>query len=1122
MKKVILSLVVLSIAAGQLLASERIDLLYETFQNVNGSMEATDPLDQSQLDNPVGWTFTNAYAGPQCVIIKKGGTVTTPPIPELTGNAAFYFSIRIWEDPTGQTLPDWENMTPHALSLSSGTLFSNEFDPMIAMSTDVMYDVDSSSRLTLTASYDITLSSVGIYYAGNDQGSAIISDFTRFSHESGEYYNPIDVELTMTKTSMCYDDGSHNILVYTLDGTSPTRTSTRYDGTPLHIDKTTTLSTATIFGNGYMYLDTRRTYTFPTADIPDIPANTFELTVSEPGNLKAQLLDLDADIIEGLILKGKINGADLKYLIDAEGRTARLSYLNLEDVTFEYDDTQYAFGYSGPPGGMGNTAAFYYYFSETNYEESRPSGPTHTNYYIHRNNLESAFTNSNIKRIVTPKILTSIGSGAFSGVAMATIPDGVEEIGAAAFSKCVEVNLPVSIKKIGDGAFGENLMMSSINLPNLEYIGDDAFHSSKISSFNFSDKLTHIGKGAFAGTKLVEAVLTMPGDTIPESIFADCDDLEKVIISGHAKVIGARAFQGSDNILEFSLPQTIEEVGVDAIPDYMLDAPENGIVYFGKTAYKCTEDKAEYAIKDGTVYIIDELFAHTQLEKVSLPASVRKIGHSAFSNTRLTSTPEMPGVEWIGEYAFSGCQNLARATIPESVEYIAGWAFEGCNALWSVTYNAINAKCNGRLSPRDLERIAIGDKVRRLPMGLYTGNTNVTEVILPSSVEILDPGVFEGCVNLEYVRLSDNVTTISDHAFYGCSSLSDLHWPANLKTIGSSAFRECTSLKTISLPEGVESVGFGAFSYSSGVCDLYIASTINEFGFDCFTFDNASTPITITATAESPQDYDWNWHYMGTPTIKVPSASLAAYQADANWNGSNNGKTNQIIAIEEISAPVENTETSFNSGIDSDTDLGDTVIGDVYVTIGEEDGYDETDGAIVLNSSMDEEYVEAVGGMAPGTSDIANRFNGLVIKVAAGPGNITINCLTVGTKQLSVKIGNTAPVYYTNDSKGDISVDYNVSEDNYVYIYASESESEQQSRRRSRASVPANDNCVRIYSIGYNPGNSGIEGVDADNEDVLPITEFYRLDGTKVQSPASSGIYIGRRPNGTAVKILVR
>lgn len=72
MKKVILSLVVLSIAAGQLLASERIDLLYETFQNINGSMEATDPLDQSQLDNPVGWTFTNAYAGPQCVIIKRG------------------------------------------------------------------------------------------------------------------------------------------------------------------------------------------------------------------------------------------------------------------------------------------------------------------------------------------------------------------------------------------------------------------------------------------------------------------------------------------------------------------------------------------------------------------------------------------------------------------------------------------------------------------------------------------------------------------------------------------------------------------------------------------------------------------------------------------------------------------------------------------------------------------------------------------------------------------------------------------------------------------------------------------------------------------------------------------
>ena len=65
MKKVILSLVAMAIGVVQLLASERSYLLNETFQNVNGTMEATEVLDQQQLDNTSGWTFTNAYARTQ-------------------------------------------------------------------------------------------------------------------------------------------------------------------------------------------------------------------------------------------------------------------------------------------------------------------------------------------------------------------------------------------------------------------------------------------------------------------------------------------------------------------------------------------------------------------------------------------------------------------------------------------------------------------------------------------------------------------------------------------------------------------------------------------------------------------------------------------------------------------------------------------------------------------------------------------------------------------------------------------------------------------------------------------------------------------------------------------------
>lgn len=1124
MKKILIAIVAIVSCMAQSYADERAKLLTETFSKVDGSMEATVTLDQSQLDNPSGWTFTDAYAGPQCVIIKKGGSVTTPTVAELTGNAAFYFSVGWWEDPSGKTEIDWENFKPHPLSITDGTLGTTELDMGVSVFGDyTIYDVGPTTRITLTASCDIVLTEVSIYYGNMGPGVMPMGDFTKFSHENDDYYNPFDLVLTPTTGSVCYDDGKHNILVYTLDGSEPQRTSTRYDGTPIHIDATTTVRTATIFGNGCMYQDKPRVYTFPASDVsltPEIPDNTYEITVTKPGNLKAQLLDHEADVIEGLVLKGAINGADLKYLIDGEGRMAKLTYLDMEEITFDYDGSLYRTVVVAPEAGMGTTYVGYYYFSPTNYEERRSSSPTQisTNYY--RNDLSGAFGDSRLKCVVAPKILTRVGSAAFPDVEMAILPDGIEEIGTSALSRCRVVNLPQSIRKIGDWAFGENLIVREIDLSNLEYVGKEAFRGAKITKFNFTDKLSHIGEGAFSGTRLTEAVLTVPGDTVPARLFAGCCDLRKVNISGTPRVLGAGAFDGSMGITDFTIPSTIEVVGTDAIPEYLLDAPEGGIIYVGKSAYKRTSDLSEYTVKEGTVSLTENLFDGAPLTRVTLPSSLRIIGDAAFTRTNLASTPQMQGVVRIGEYAFAYCNDLARVTIPESVEYIGGSAFYGCNALWSVTYNAVDAECPWGVSPRDLERIVIGDKVRRLPKGLYTGNTNVTEVTLPACVEILDPEVFANCSNLEYVRLSDNISTISERAFENCHSLRDMHWPAGLKTVGNDAFYKCSSLKTISLPEGTETLEPWAFRVCSGVETVYVASTITSFGDGSLTLDNAGKNVTITATAAVPQTVGWNWHYMGTPTIKVPAASLAAYKADPFWNGSNNGKENLIVSIEGISAPEEASETNFATGIDTDTDLGDTVVGDVYVTVGEEDGYDATDGSIVLNSTMDEDYVEAIGGMAPGESDIANRFNGLVVQVPAGNGTVTINCLTIGTRRVSVKIGSSEPVSYTKDSKGDITIDYSVTEDTYVYIYGSDAAAPQQAVRRTPAKAPSTDSCVKIYSVGVAPGNSGIGDIEADT-DLSRIVEYYRIDGVRVDDPSQPGIYIGRRADGSSVKIMV-
>ena len=1144
-------------------------LIYETFQNVNGAGDeeaGTSPIDDyiAKFDIPEGWTFTGeVYAGPQCIYLNTGATITLPASSRLYDNAQFDFSVGPW----WPSKPD-ENFDesiynlPSTLTISHGELSTNELLDGVSVMESGFYIFGGTpeSRITLTASHPIIISEIGVWYGNTPDAT---STFT-YSHAEGDYYAPIDVTFQGSYEAgwgVSYDN-SHDIIVYTTDGSTPTKQSTRYTGEPVRIAETTTIFPAVISINGQFCLGNKRTFNFPESDKPAKPENTFEVTVTQPGKLKSQLINIDADIIEGLVLKGQINGDDITYLTSGEGRAAALTYLDLSEITVALDGSLYHYTVVGPPGGMGTWFHHYYYLSETNYDEFHSTSPTTARHDHYRNNLACAFENcTKLSTVILPQSMTSIGESIFSGcnnLKYAPIPDGVTEVMAGAFNgTAVKMTdgLPSSLKKIGAGAFA--------CLNNNEESGYITFGVLNI------DHPMEIGEGAFAGAVVQQLNLPYPGDSIHASTFA-CGDLREVYIGEGLKYIGEGAF--NNQVLEkVVLPESVREIGYNVFdsnsPFIKQIEPEGGILYIGKVAY-CLADKnlGEYAIKDGTISIADRVFETTNISSIHFPVSLEIIGNSAFNSssitslpdmpnlkrigasafagttittlpsmpsleviaegafyaTQITSLPELPGLKEIGNMAFAYCPNLSRVTLPESLEKLEGFAFYDCNALWSVTYNAIDCYCPNGVSPRDLERIVIGEKVRRVPKGLYTGNTNITEVTLPKSVEILDPEVFANCVNLKYVGLADNITTISDDAFNGCSSLTDLHWPLRITTIGRSAFRDCSSLKVVSLPEGVTTVGESAFFGCKSVETFYMASTIKVVDYGAFTFCNQDKNMTITSTAALPFNYGWEWHYMGTPTIKVPAAYIETYRANEIWNGSNNGKQNTIITIENIVAPEEETTTSF-AKVDDDTDLGDAVVGDVYVTVGEDDGYDSSDGSIVLNSSMTDDEAEAIGGMAPGVTDLSNRFNGLVVMAPAGEGSVSVDCRTFGSRQVAVKIGDAEPQFFTKNEKGVVKVDYKVTADTYIYIYGVDATASASASARSRAMTraAANENCVKLYAITVNPKPDGIAEVEKGNSS-SPITGYFTLDGKRVNDVHAPGVYIVRRADGTSYKIVKR
>lgn len=1107
----------------------------ENFENVVGTSDGKTKLDPSQLNHPSGWTFDNVYAGEGNLIIKEGGSITLPEIPELIGNANLFIYANYWRNPDkdyeGIDVSYFEQGVPLSVSISNGKLSSDEINGKLRM-----YGVDGNSRLKITAPNDIVLRNISIYYStyGYSEG-----DYIRFSHEAGPFYDPFDLTLNPWNVQVDYGDSIYNITVYTLDGTVPNRYSQRYHkDDKIHIASTTTVRAALILADGSMRYNIPMTYTLTKRyDINELPENTYQIEV-KPGQLKKQLLDLDPDEVNGLVLTGTMNGEDLKFLADAQGLVGSLAYLDLEKVKFKYDETVYR-TYSPSKGFHEEQKIYNYIFSKENRTEQVPAGFGYKRYDCYRNNLARAFfKNGSLVTVKLPESMTELGENIFDdckALRGVKLPEGVAHIGGAAFQGCnilEKLNFPAKLTSVGDNAFRSCLSLELDNLPNsLLYVGREAFCDVPLKALKL-DRKVEMGAGAFSNTPITEIEMTTPCDSIREGTFRDCPNLTKITIGEGLKYIGYSAFSNSP-VKEANLPSTLRDISSYAFLGYSSYCPfindiqpENHIRYIGKVAYQCVDrDLEEYTIKDGTVTLADELFESSQGNAFHIPASVEQIGNRAFAYTQIKALPEMLGLKRIGGEAFYGCKNLKKLTIPETVEYIGGGAFYGCSNIWSLTYNAINAECESFMEPNaPLEKIVIGDKVRRLPRGIFSGR-EFTEVTLPACLERIDEFAFYGCKNLTTINLSDSIRYIGDNAFYGCSSLKNIHWPLRLTTIGSRAFIQ-TALETISLPEGVTSVGDGAFS-TCPAKTVYIPSTANvedNFTYSFVLKEGGNCVITCMSPIPHPQARNWN---VGVAAIKVPAELVEQYKAQFP------DIADKIMAVNQVGAMDKDSKTSFAAGISEEADLGDAVIGDVYVTVGDGDGYDSTDGSIVLNSTMTAAEVAGIGSLAPGKSDIANRFNGLIVKVNAGDGTMVIDCKTVGKNTLNVKVGEAEPQTFVKTDKGTIEVAYRVGKETCVYIYGAEQEMADDAEvakahqvaachplsRAAALSASASENCVKIYAVGVSQ-STGINHTLIDSNS--PIIGYYTLDGVKIEQPNAPGIYVVRRANGSNYKLVIK
>lgn len=111
------------------------------------------------------------------------------------------------------------------------------------------------------------------------------------------------------------------------------------------------------------------------------------------------------------------------------------------------------------------------------------------------------------------------------------------------------------------------------------------------------------------------------------------------------------------------------------------------------------------------------------------------------------------GIQELGWYNFTGCENLTEIEIANSVTHLGYGTFVACNSLESV--------------------------------------------ILPDSIKHIGWDVFFNCKNLKNVTLSNHLLQLGYHVFFGCESLETITIPASVKEIGMNCFKGCFNLKKV-------------------------------------------------------------------------------------------------------------------------------------------------------------------------------------------------------------------------------------------------------------------------------------------------------------------------------------
>ena len=217
--------------------------------------------------------------------------------------------------------------------------------------------------------------------------------------------------------------------------------------------------------------------------------------------------------------------------------------------------------------------------------------------------------------------------------------------------------------------------------------------------------------------------------------------------------------------------------------DFYYELLEDGTVaitsYAGKKDKVSVPDKIKgkkvTVIRNGAFFAAGKEKAPSQ---VKLPKTLIRIEKGAFQESKITSIEIPDSVEYIGEYAFSMCDNLKTVTIGRGVREIPGNPFVFSLALEEIRV----AEDHSALEV--IDGMLFSKEDHCLISCPYLRSAAEEAVTVPEGTEIIGELAFAWNEMMTGVSLPDSLREIRDNAFTLCGEVTEMYLPAGVETLG--------------------------------------------------------------------------------------------------------------------------------------------------------------------------------------------------------------------------------------------------------------------------------------------------------------------------------------------------